>query len=85
MISAKPTELEKVSFIDMQILGLLVKTLAADAKYPVFNRDKLTMPIQMQLSQKQKTFSQCFADLLKSRLNVKYFERKDARHRFCIF
>ena len=40
-----------------QILGLLVNTSAADEKYPVPNRDNLTIPIQMQLSRRQKTFS----------------------------
>ena len=39
------------------ILALLVKTLAADEKDRVLNRDNLTIPIQMQLSQKQKTFA----------------------------
>ena len=68
-----------------QILGLLVNTLAADEKYPVLNRDNLTIPIQMQLSQKQKTFSQFFAAFLKSTLNFKHFESKDDPHRFCIF
>ena len=57
-------------------LGLLVNTLAADEKYPVLNRDNLTIPIQMQLSQKQKTFSQFFAAFLKSSLNFKHFEKK---------
>ena len=49
---------KKSLFLTCQILGLLVNTLAADEKYPVLNRDNLTIPIQMQLSQKQKTFSQ---------------------------
>ena len=35
-----------------QILGLLVNTLAIDEKYPVLNGENLTIPIQMQLSQK---------------------------------
>ena len=39
-----------------KILGLLVKTLAADEKYPVLNRDNLTIPIQMELSQQKKPF-----------------------------
>ena len=68
-----------------KILGLLVNTLATDEKYPVLNRDNLTIPIQMQLSQKQKTFSQFFAAFLKSTLNFKHFESKDDPHRFCIF
>ena len=66
-----------------QVLGLVDNTLAADEKYPVLNRDNLTIPIQMQLSQKQKTFSQFFAALSKSRLNFKDFERKDNPHSFC--
>ena len=38
----------------------------------------------MQLSQKQKSFSEFFASFLKSRLNFKYFEKKDDPHRFSI-
>ena len=68
-----------------KILWLLVNTLATDEKYPVLNRENLTIPIQMQLSQKQKTFSQFFAAFLKSTLNFKHFESKDDPHRFCIF
>ena len=65
-------------------MGLLVNTLAADEKYPFPNTDNLTTPIQMQLSKKQKSFSQFFASFLKSRLNFKYFEKKDDPHRFSI-
>ena len=57
---------EKVSLIEIQNLGLLFNTLATNDKYPVLNRDHLTIPIQIQLSQKQKTFSDCFAAFLKS-------------------
>ena len=67
-----------------KILGLLVNTLATDEKYPVVNRDNLTIPIQMQLSEKQKTFSEFFPKFLKSRFNFKHFEKKDDPHRFCI-
>ena len=56
-----------------QILELVVNTLAANEKYPVLTRDNLTIPIQMQLSQNQKTFSHFFASFLKSRINFKYF------------
>ena len=58
--------------------------MATDEKYPVLNRDNLTISIQMQLSQKQKTFSQFFAAFLKSTLNFEHFEKKDDPHRFCI-
>ena len=49
-------------------MALLVNTLAADEKHLDLHRDNLTIPIQMQLSQKQKIFSQFFAAFLKSRL-----------------
>ena len=75
---------KKSLLLTYEILGLLVNTLATDEKYPVFNRDKLTIPIQMQLSQKQNDFSKFFVSFLKSRLNFKYFESKDEPHRFCI-
>ena len=65
-------------------MGLLVNTLAADEKYPVLNRDNLTIPIQMLLSQKRKIFSEFLAAFLKSRLNFEHFEQKDDPHRFCI-
>ena len=68
-----------------QILGLLVNTLATDEKYPVLNRDNLTIPIQMQLSQKHKTFCQFFTAFLKSRWNFEHFDKKDDVHRFCNF
>ena len=67
---------KKSLLLTCKILGLLVNTLAADEKYPVLNRDNLTIPIQMQLSQKQKTFSELLAKFLKSRLNFKHFEKK---------
>ena len=65
-------------------MRLLVNTLAADEKYPVLNRDNLTISVQMQLSQKQKTFSEFLAAFLKSILNFEYFEKKGDPHRFCI-
>ena len=59
-----------------RILRPLVNRLAAYKKYPVFNRDNLTIPIQMYLSEKKKTFSQFFAAFLKSKLNFGNFEKK---------
>ena len=38
----------------------------------------------MQLSQKQKNFSQFLATFLKSKLNLEYFRKKDDAHSFCI-
>ena len=75
---------KKFLLLTCQILGLLVNTLAAHKKYPVFNRNNLRIPIQMQLSQKQKTFSGFFAVFLKSRLNFQHFGKRDEPHRSCI-
>ena len=68
-----------------KILVLLVNTLVADERYPVLNRDNLTIPIQMILSQKEKTFSQSLAAFLKYKLNFKHFEKKDDPNSFYIF
>ena len=40
--------------------------------------------IQMQLSQKQKTFSEFFVPFLKCTINFEYFEKKYRPHGFCI-
>ena len=75
---------KKSLFSIFQVLGLLVDTLAADGKHHVLNRDNLTIPIQIQLSQKQKSFSQFFPQFLKSRLNFIDFENNNDTHRFFI-
>ena len=66
------------------ILWLLLNTLAADEKYPLLKRDNLTIPIQMQLSQKQKNFAEFFAEFLKSIKIFEYSKKKDDPHRFSI-
>ena len=75
---------KKSLFVISQILSLLVNTLPAIEKYPALTRDNLTIPIQMQLSQKQKTFSHCFRVFLKSSLNFEHFQTKGDSHSFYI-
>ena len=65
-------------------MGLLVSTLATDDKCLVVKRDKLTIPIQMQLSQNQKTFPQFFAAFFKSSRNSEGLEKKDDSYDFFI-
>ena len=65
-----------------QFLRQLLNTLAANEKYPVLNRNNLTLPIRMQLSQKQKPFSQFFAAFLKFRLIFEHFEKKKTLRAF---
>ena len=59
-----------------KFLRLLVNTLPADEKHFLLNRDNLAQPIKMQLSQKQKNFSQFPFAFLKSILNYKHFPKK---------
>ena len=59
-----------------KILGLFVNTLSEDDKYCLFYNDNLLQPIQILLSQKQKTFSEFFSGFLKSTLNFEHFEKK---------
>ena len=47
---------KKSPFLTCKILGLILNTLAADDRYPVLNKDNLTIPTQIQLSRKQQTF-----------------------------
>ena len=42
------------------------------------------IPIRMQLSKQQKTFSEFFAAFLKSILNFEHFEKEDDPQRFCL-
>ena len=60
---------KKSVLVVCKILGLFVNTLTADDKYSLLNRENFTQPIQMQLSQKQKTFSEFLSAVLKCKLN----------------
>ena len=75
---------KKSLLLTCQILGLLVKTLDANDRYPVLNRYYLTIPVEMQLCQKQKTFTGVFSFILNFSLNFEHFGRKDDPNRICI-
>ena len=76
---------KKFLLVICKISRLFPNTLSADGKYSLFNRDNLTEPIQMQLSRKQKTFSEFFSSFLKSSLNYERFRKKDDSHSRGIF
>ena len=59
-----------------KILRLFVNTFTAYDKSSILNREYLTHPIHMQLSQKQETFSDFFSAFLKSRLNFEGIQKK---------
>ena len=60
-----------------KILRSFVNTLAVNDKHYLLNKGNETQPIQMQLSEKQKTFSEFFFAFLKSILNLKHLLKKD--------
>ena len=74
----------KSLLLTCQILGLLPNTLAADEKYPVLNRDNLTILIQIQFSQKQKSFLDFLLHFLNVDEILNISKKKDDPHRFCI-
>ena len=71
---------KKSLLVICKISRLFPNTLSADGKYSLLNRDNLTEPIQMQVSGKQKNFSQFFCTFLKSTLNFEHFSKKDDSH-----
>ena len=60
-----------------KFLRPFVNTFTANDNYSVLNKQYLLHPIHMQLTQKQKTFSQFFSAFLKSRLNFEHIQKKD--------
>ena len=54
--------------------------MTPNGKYPLLNRDKLTQPLQIQLSHKQESFSEFFSSFLKSTLNFEQMQKKDDTH-----
>ena len=65
-----------------KIIRLFLNELTRNDKHYLPNRDNLTQPVQMQISEKQETFSAFFFfffffALLKSILNFKHLPKKD--------
>ena len=67
-----------------KILRLFLNTFTHDDKYSLLNRYNLMQPIQILLSQKQKTFPQFFCAFCKSTLNFEHSQKKDDPHSRCI-
>ena len=58
-----------------EILAVVVNTMTTNKKYPLRNCENLQLPIQMQLSRKQKSFSEFFVAFQESALNFKHFNK----------
>ena len=63
-----------------KVLRLFANTLIVDHKDYLLNRDNLTEPIQMELYQEQKIFSEFFLAFLKSILNFTHLPKNDDTH-----
>ena len=61
-------------------LRLFANTLTPDGKYSLLIREKLTQPLQILISKKQKSFSEFFSSFLKSTLNFEPCQKKDESH-----
>ena len=66
-------QMEKSLLVIYKVLRMFANILTVDDKYSLFNIDNLRRPIQMELSQKQKTFSEFIAAFLKAGLNFEHF------------
>ena len=67
---------KKYVLVISKVLRMFVNILTADDKCFLLNRENLRQPIQMQLSEKQNTFSHFFSQIFKSRLNFEHFQKK---------
>ena len=72
--------MEKVSFSNTQDPKTFVNTFTAYDRDYLLNGDILAQRIQMQLSEKQKTFYRFFFAFLKSILNLKHLLKNDDPH-----
>ena len=67
-------------WLNFCIIGLFVNTWTADHKYPVPDCENLPLPIQIQLSQEQKTFSRFFIQFMESPSSFEDFQKKEDPH-----
>ena len=71
---------KKCVLVIHKILRLFINKLTVDEKHYLLTRDNFTETIQIQLSEKQKTFLEFFFVFLKSILNFKYLTKEDDPH-----
>ena len=73
--TAEVVALEKVSFSETQNPKIFVNEFTVDGKHYLLNTGNLTQRSQIQLSKKQKTFSETFFAFLIYLLNLKHFPK----------
>ena len=65
--------------LKLEFLGILFNTFTGNDMCPLRDCQDLKFPIQMQLSQKQKKFSEVFFLFMESSSNFNHFRKKDDR------
>ena len=75
-MTVKAYKFEKSFLVICKFLSLFVNTFTAYDKYSVLNKQYLLHPTHMQLTQKQKSFSQFFSAVWKSRLNFEHIQKR---------
>ena len=71
---------KKSLLVIWKMLRPFVNILNSVDKYSLPNREYLMQPIQIKLSQKQKTFPRLFSAFSKSKLTFQHFQKKDDPH-----
>ena len=84
VITVKVFELQKSLLDSGKLFRPFLNTLTAHDKYSLNSKDKWMQTIQMQLSQKEKNFSEFFSPFFESALNFEHFSKKDNPHSLCI-
>ena len=67
-------------WLKFEIAEAFFNKLNAHYKYPVPDFKNLPFPIQMQFSEKRKTFPQFFVPFMESTSNFKNFQKEEDRH-----
>ena len=80
LITVKVIPLKKSLLLIHKILRLFLNTLTVDENYYLLIRDNIAETLQIELSEKQKTFFEFFLAFLKSILNFKHLSQKDDPH-----
>ena len=63
---------------------MFLNKLSADDKYRFQYCENLQLPIQMQVYEKRKKFSQFFFSILESTSHIKHFEKRHDDHSQCV-
>ena len=78
------TSRKRLVLVRSEVLGQFVNTITAVYNYIRQNLENLRQQVQTQISLKPKPFSGFFIALMKSTLNLEYFEKKDQSHSLSI-